>query len=62
MKSYSQEELKEAERVLASLHSKCEKAREKLNVGSSQYGLLTNRIKGLAVALDLVEEKLTEEN
>lgn len=58
MNTYTQNELQETKKVLTSLHNKCEKAQKTIGAGSPQYTLLANRIKGLAIALALVEEKL----
>jgi len=56
MADYLREELLEAERVIASLLSKCERAQEGLRPGSAQESLMVNRVAGLCVALELVRD------
>ena len=57
---YSKEELTEAIRALDSTLSKCEKAQEKLRVGTPQHTLTKRRIAALKIAIDLIGEKLEE--
>jgi len=58
MEAYTKAELEEAERVITSLLSKCERAREGLKAGSAQESLMENRIKGLRIALALMQAQL----
>ena len=58
MTGYTESELKDAERVIASLLSKCERAQEGLKPGSAQESLMKNRISGLRVMLDLIQDPL----
>ena len=57
---YNQEELKEALRAIESLLSKCEKAKEKLAPGTSQWTLLKNRIRALEVSVELIRREIGE--
>ena len=56
MAEYSKQELMEAERVIASLLSKCERAQEGLRPGSAQESLMVNRVRGLRLALGLIRD------
>lgn len=58
MDEYTKEELQEAYRAIASLIGKCEKAKEKLRQGTSQYTLLNNRIAALHISLSLITKAL----
>ncbi|MCL2568349.1 MAG: hypothetical protein FWE12_02780 [Oscillospiraceae bacterium] len=59
MEQFTQREVEEAERAIASLLSKCEKAQEKLAPGTSQYTLTKNRIAALRIALALIRERMS---
>jgi len=56
----SSNELSEALRAINSLLSKCEKVREKLAPGTSQYTLLKNRINALRISSFLISKALDE--
>jgi len=58
MEPFTQQEMEEAERAIASLLHKCEKVLEKLTPGTSQHTLTQNRIAALRVALILIRERL----
>jgi hypothetical protein len=60
MGSFSQNDLSEARRSLASTMAKCEKVEPKLKPGSAQHTLLVQRIKAFRVALALVERELAD--
>ena len=55
MKSYSQEELQNALKVVSSNISKCEKIQPKFREGTSQLSLSRNRIKALKISKCLIE-------
>jgi hypothetical protein len=55
------EELEEALRSITSTLGKCEKVLPKLKEGSSQYTLLTRRIKSFQIALELINKELDEQ-
>jgi len=59
MERFTREEMEEAERAIASLLHKCERAVEKLTAGTSQYTLMQNRIAALRIALTLIRENKT---
>ena len=59
MEQFTQREVEEAERAIASLLSKCEKAFEKLTPGTSQHTLTKNRIAALRIALALIRERMS---
>jgi hypothetical protein len=58
MDNFTKEELEEALRAIASTISKCEKVQPKLKQGTSQYTLLTRRIKALQIASALIMQAL----
>ena len=58
---YTDEELAEARRSIASTLSKCEKALEKLRPGSASHTLTARRIRAFRIALDLIGRELGEE-
>jgi len=58
MDNYTKEELKEALRAISSLISKCEKAQDKLALGTSQWTLLINRLKALRISSSLITKSL----
>ena len=58
MGEFSQGELEEALRAIASTISKCEKVRPKLKEGTSQHTLLIRRIKALNIASSLIVREL----
>jgi hypothetical protein len=58
LQGYTQAELEEARRALASTLAKCEKVLPKLKLGTASHTLLVRRIAALNVALTLIREKL----
>jgi hypothetical protein len=60
MRNYSQEELQEAIKAIASTMSKIEKVREKDTLGSSQRTLIERRLKGFQIASEIIEAKIKE--
>jgi len=58
MEDYSELELTQASIVITSLTHKCEKSLEKLTEKNSQQTLLINRIKGLKIALALIQREI----
>lgn len=58
MKSYSQEELQKALKIISSTINNCEKIQPKFREGTSQFSLLRNRIKALKIAKCLVENNV----
>lgn len=58
MSEFSQGDLEEALRAIASTISKCEKVQPKLKQGTSQHTLLTRRIKALNIASSLILREL----
>jgi hypothetical protein len=58
MEAYSKLELTQASIVINSLTHKCEKSLEKLTEKNSQQTLLINRIKGLKIALALIQREI----
>lgn len=61
MNDYTEQELEEALRAIAStLISKCEKILPKLKQGTSQHTLLMRRIKALRIASILIAKELVE--
>lgn len=61
MDNFTEQDLREALRAIASTIGKCEKALEKLETqdrGVSQRTLLKNRIKALKIALVLITREL----
>ena len=59
--TYTPEELAEARRSIASTLSKCEKAVEKLQPGSSAHTLTVRRIRAFRIALALIGRELGED-
>ena len=55
MRIYTEEELLEAKRSIASTLSNCEKVILKLQPGKSQHTLMARRIAAFRIALDLIE-------
>jgi len=60
MNDYTEEELKEALRAIASTISKCEKALPKLKQGTSSHTLLVRRIKAFQIAVSLITKELED--
>lgn len=60
MRTYSEQELLEAKRSIASTLSKCEKAILKLTPGKSQHTLTKRRIEAFQIALDLIDRELED--
>ena len=58
MERFTRKEMEEAERAIASLLHKCERAAEKLAPGTSQHALMQNRITALRLSLVLIRENL----
>ncbi|CEG27227.1 hypothetical protein [Bacillus sp. B-jedd] len=59
MDKFTKEELEDALLIVSSTINKCEKIQPKFAEGTSQYSLLTNRIKALVIAkLLLIGEKV----
>ena len=58
MDSFTQEELEEALRSIASTIGKCEKVQPKLKPGTPQHTLLVRRIKALQIASALITWEL----
>lgn len=58
MRTYSEQELLEAKRSIASTLSKCEKAILKLTPGKSQHTLTKRRIEAFHIALELIDREL----
>lgn len=58
MQSFTQHELQEALRAIASTIGKCEKVLPKLKEGSSQHTLLIRRINAFYIASALIEREL----
>ena len=58
METVTRREVEEAERCIAALLHKCERAIEKLVPNTSQHRLMKNRIAALQVALTLIRERL----
>lgn len=56
--NYTKAELEEAKRSIESTLHKCEKALEKLRVGSSQHTLTVRRIKAFQLSLALIGREL----
>jgi hypothetical protein len=62
MQQFTQEELEEALRAIASTISKCEKVLPKLKEGTSQHTLLTRRIKALQIASSLILQEMERQD
>jgi len=60
MKTYTKNELDEAYKSISSTLGKCEKAFEKLKQGTSQHTLMQRRIEAFRIALELIEDKLSD--
>lgn len=60
MRTYSEQELLEAKRSIASTQSKCEKAILKLTPGKSQHTLTKRRIEAFQIALELIDRELED--
>lgn len=58
MEQFTNEDLHEALRAIASMIGKCEKVREKQTLGASQQTLLKNRIRALQIASSLIIKAL----
>lgn len=58
MENYSELDLVQASIVITSLTHKCEKSLEKLTERNSQQTLLVNRIRGLKIALTLIQREI----
>jgi hypothetical protein len=58
MEKFTDEELHEASRAIASMISKCEKVQGKETLGASQRSLLNNRLKALRIAAALIVEAM----
>lgn len=59
MEKYTEEELTQALRAVASVIHKCEKVQEKFPGGTSHHTLLKNRLKAMYIAKALIEEALS---
>ena len=57
---YTNEELAEARRSIASTLSKCEKVLEKLRPGSASHTLTARRIQAFRIALDLIDQEVEQ--
>lgn len=55
MINFSDEELQNALKIISSTIIKCEKMQLKFKEGTSQYSLLSNRIKAMEISKSLVE-------
>jgi hypothetical protein len=62
MDSFTNEELEEALRAIASTIGKCEKVQPKLKQGTAQHTLLIRRIKALHIASSLIMQALESHN
>jgi len=62
MDNFTNEELEEALRAIASTISKCEKVQPKLKQGTSQHTLLIRRIKAFNIASSLIMQELERRN
>lgn len=62
MDNFTNEELEEALRAIASTISKCEKVQPKLKQGTSQHTLLIRRIKAFNIASSLIMQELERHN
>ncbi|WP_026395356.1 hypothetical protein [Acetobacterium malicum] len=60
MNKYTNEELNEALRQVASTISRCEKMQGKFAEGTSQCSLLRNRIKAMVISKLLIESELSQ--
>lgn len=60
MADYTEEELKEALRAIASTIGKCEKVLPKLRQGTPQHTLLVRRIKAFQIASSLIARELED--
>ncbi|MCL2159969.1 MAG: hypothetical protein FWH48_11220 [Oscillospiraceae bacterium] len=58
MENYTKEELEEALRSLTSTLGKCEKVQKKLVQATSQWTLLTRRIKSFEISIDLIKREI----
>lgn len=61
MENYLQRELNDVLKFLSSTIHKCEKMKLKFSENTSQYSLLTNRIKALRLSKDLIEDNTNTE-
>ncbi|WP_277490287.1 MULTISPECIES: hypothetical protein [unclassified Breznakia] len=61
MSNYTNSDFSEALLEVLSIINKCEKMHGKFEVGSSQYTLLTNRIKAMYIAKMLLTHKLDDD-
>ncbi|GGG59678.1 hypothetical protein GCM10011378_39600 [Hymenobacter glacieicola] len=61
-RKYKKEDLQEALKSVSSLLSKCRKAQTSVRVKSSQETLLVNRINGLQIAVELIENEINHED
>lgn len=59
--SFTQDDLQEALRAVASMISKADKAQAKFTPGTSQHTLQTNRLKALRIAEALIEVELIKD-
>jgi len=58
MEEFSDEQLCEAYKAIASMISKCEKVQDKETLGTSQRTLLINRIRALRISAELIVEAM----
>ena len=58
MEKFTKEELEEALKSITSTLSKCEKVQNKLVKGTSQWTLLTRRIKSFEISIALIKMEL----
>ncbi|MCL1994369.1 MAG: hypothetical protein FWG66_15605 [Spirochaetes bacterium] len=61
MENYTKEELEIALKSLTSTLGKCKKAQIKLTQGTSQWTLLTRRIKSFEISIDLIKKEMERE-
>ncbi|MGE5350534.1 MAG: hypothetical protein ACM3S2_13020 [Ignavibacteriales bacterium] len=59
MDKYTKEELTGALRAVSSIISKCEKAQQKLEEGTSQHTLLKNRLKAMQISKALITDEIS---
>lgn len=55
MNNFKEEELIETSKEISSIIGRCEKAQLKFSKGTSQYSLLTNRLKAMYISKSLID-------
>lgn len=60
MDKYTKAELTEAIRPISSIISKCEKAQNKLTVGSFHYNRFKNMIKAMIISKEFITEEINQ--